>query len=48
VTGGHNRETASLTVRTDDGDIAVGGGAAAFEDVEASELVVGSDAPPSL
>ena len=47
VTEGHSRVTASLTVRTDDGDVAVGGGAAAFEDVEATELVVGTDAPPS-
>jgi len=47
VTDGHSRVRASLTVRTDDGDVAVGGGAAAFEDVEATELVVGTDAPPS-
>jgi sugar-specific transcriptional regulator TrmB len=47
VTEGHSRVTASLTVRTDDGDVAVGGGAAAVEDVEATELVVGIDAPPS-
>ncbi|MFB6107410.1 MAG: HTH-type sugar sensing transcriptional regulator TrmB [Haloplanus sp.] len=40
--------TASLTVRTDDGDVVVGGQTAAVEDVEAAELVVGEDAPPSV
>ena len=46
VAGDRSRMTASLTVRTDDGDVAVGGQAAAFEDVEATELVVARDEPP--
>lgn len=45
VAVGTNQATASITVRTDDGEVAVGGQAAAFEDIEASELVV-SDEPP--
>ncbi|MFD1634881.1 HTH-type sugar sensing transcriptional regulator TrmB [Haloplanus ruber] len=46
VAGDRSRMTASLTVRTDDGEVAVGGQAAAFEDVEATELVVAPDEPP--
>jgi sugar-specific transcriptional regulator TrmB len=42
---GVDQVTASLTIRTDDGAVDVGGQAAAFEDVEAAELVV-SDEPP--
>jgi sugar-specific transcriptional regulator TrmB len=45
---GIDQVTASLTVRTDDGDVSVGGQAAAFEDIEAAELVVADDAPPEL
>jgi sugar-specific transcriptional regulator TrmB len=48
VAVGRNRATASLTVRTDDGDVAVGGQAAAFEDIEASEIVVSDDEPPEI
>jgi sugar-specific transcriptional regulator TrmB len=40
VAVGTNQVTASLTVRTPDGEVDVGGQAAAFEDIEASELVV--------
>jgi sugar-specific transcriptional regulator TrmB len=48
VAGDRSRMTASLTVRTADGDVAVGGQAAAFEDVEAAELVVARDEPAEL
>ncbi len=40
------RETASLVLRTDDGEVRVGGRLAALEDVEAHEIHVGEDEPP--
>ncbi|WP_247009680.1 HTH-type sugar sensing transcriptional regulator TrmB [Halorientalis litorea] len=43
-----NRETAALTVDTDDGRVTVGGQVAALEDVEAHEILVGTDGPPSF
>jgi sugar-specific transcriptional regulator TrmB len=45
---GQNQVTASLTVRTDDGEVDIGGQAASFEDIEAAELVVAREAPPEL
>ena len=45
VAVGVDRVTASLTLRTDDGEVDIGGQAAAFEDVEAAEIVV-DDEPP--
>jgi len=43
-----NRETASITVETGDGRVAVGGQLAALEDVEAYEIAVGRNEPPTL
>jgi len=43
VTPGTTR--ASITIRTDGGDVAIGGQAAAVEDIEASELVVTDERP---
>jgi len=45
VAVGPDQVTASITIRTADGaEVAVGGQAAAFEDIEASELVVSTEA----
>ena len=43
-----NRETAAVTVETDDGRVAVGGQLAALEDVEAYEIAVGRGEPPAI
>jgi sugar-specific transcriptional regulator TrmB len=48
VTVGTNRETAALTVETDDGRVDVGGQVAALEDIEAHEIRIGRDGPPEL
>ena len=48
VSAGTNRETASITIDSDDGRVAVGGQLAALEDVEAYEIAVGRDEPPEL
>jgi len=47
VSFGPNREVATLVVETDDGPVDVGGQVAAYEDIEAYEIQVGRDAPPS-
>jgi sugar-specific transcriptional regulator TrmB len=43
-----NRQTAALTLDVDGESLAIGGQAAALEDIEAYELAVGRDEPPSL
>jgi sugar-specific transcriptional regulator TrmB len=43
-----SRETATLTVETDDGSIDVGGQVASLEDVEAHEIRIGRDGPPGV
>ncbi|PSP85516.1 ArsR family transcriptional regulator [Halobacteriales archaeon QS_6_64_34] len=43
-----NREVATLVVVTDDGPVDVGGQVAAYEDIEAYEIRVGRDAPPTV
>ncbi|ELY82202.1 HTH-type sugar sensing transcriptional regulator TrmB [Natrinema pallidum] len=43
-----SEEVASLTIETDDGDVSVGGRVAALEDVEAHEIHIGRDEPPTL
>jgi sugar-specific transcriptional regulator TrmB len=48
VSVGTNRETAALTVDTDDGLVSVGGQVAALEDIEAHEIHVARDAPPAV
>ena len=48
VSVGRNQETATLTIETPDGPVDVGGQLAALEDVEAYELAVGREGPPSL
>jgi sugar-specific transcriptional regulator TrmB len=48
ISVGTNRETAAVTVETDEGRIDVGGQVAALEDVEAYEIRIGRDAPPGL
>ncbi|WP_277541209.1 HTH-type sugar sensing transcriptional regulator TrmB [Haloarcula laminariae] len=48
VSFGTNREVATLVVETEDGPIDVGGQVAAYEDIEAYEIRVGRDAPPSV
>jgi hypothetical protein len=48
VSVGSNRETAALTVETEDGRYDVGGQLAALEDIEAYELAVGRSEPPEL
>ena len=48
VSVGTNRETAALTIDTDDGLVSVGGQVAALEDIEAHEIHVARDAPPSV
>jgi sugar-specific transcriptional regulator TrmB len=47
VSVGAGRQTASLTVETDAGTVEVGGQSAALEDVEAHEIRVGRNVPPS-
>jgi len=47
VSFGPNREVATLVVQTVDGPVEVGGQVAAYEDIEAYEIQVGRDAPPS-
>jgi len=41
-----NREVATLVVETVEGTVEVGGQVAAFEDIEAYEIRIGTDAPP--
>jgi len=41
-----NREVATLVVETADGPVEVGGQVAAFEDIEAYEIRIGTDEPP--
>jgi sugar-specific transcriptional regulator TrmB len=48
VSVGTNRETAALTVETDDGPVDIGGQAAALEDVEAQLILVDRQSPPAL
>lgn len=48
ISVGMNRETAAITVETDDGLVDVGGQVAAFEDIEAYELVVDRNSQPEL
>jgi hypothetical protein len=43
-----SRETAALAVRTDDGVVDIGGQVAALEDVEAHEIAIGRERPPTL
>jgi len=43
-----DRGTAAITLDTGDGTLDIGGQAAALEDIEAYELVIGRDGPPSL
>jgi sugar-specific transcriptional regulator TrmB len=43
-----NRQTAAITLDIGDGTVDIGGQAAAFEDVEAYELVIGRESPPGL
>ena len=46
VTFSPSREEASFTIRTDDGEVTVGGQVAAFEDLESYEIRIGRGAPP--
>ena len=48
VSVGTNRETAAITLRTDDGEVDVGGQVAALEDIEAYEIAVGRGEAPEL
>jgi sugar-specific transcriptional regulator TrmB len=48
VSVGTNRETAALTLETENGLVDVGGQVAALEDIEAHEIRIGRDEPPSL
>jgi sugar-specific transcriptional regulator TrmB len=48
VSVGTNRETAAITIETDDGRVDVGGQVAALEDIEAYEIAVGRETPPEL
>jgi len=48
VSVGTNRETAAVTIETDDGRVDVGGQVAALEDIEAYEIAVDREAPPEL
>ncbi len=43
-----NRQTAAITLDIGDETVDIGGQAAAFEDVEAYELVIGRESPPGL
>jgi len=45
---GTNREVATLVVESDDGRVDVGGQVAAYEDIEAYQIRVGRDAPPTV
>jgi len=45
---GRNREVATLTMETEDSQIAVGDRVAAYEDIEAFTIYVGRDEPPEL
>jgi len=47
VSFGPNREVATLVVETADGPVDVGGQVAAYEDIEAYDIRVGRDDPPS-
>jgi len=48
VAFGPNREVATLVVTTEDGPVDVGGQVAAYEDIEAYEIRVARDAPPTV
>ncbi|WP_255196335.1 HTH-type sugar sensing transcriptional regulator TrmB [Halorarius litoreus] len=48
VSVGTNRETAAITVETENGLVDVGGQVAALEDIEAHEIRIGRDGPPEL
>jgi len=48
VAVGTNRETAAMTIETEDGIVDVGGQVAALEDVEAHVIRIGRDGPPGL
>ena len=48
VAASHDQVTASLTLRSDDGEVDIGGQAAALEDIEATELAIDRGAPPEL
>ncbi|MBX0294142.1 HTH-type sugar sensing transcriptional regulator TrmB [Haloarcula nitratireducens] len=48
VSFGPNREVATLVVETADGPVDVGGQLAAYEDIEAYEIQVARDEPPSV
>jgi hypothetical protein len=48
VSVGTNRETAALTIETDEGPLDIGGQVAALEDIEAHELLVGRNGPPAF
>jgi len=41
-----SEEVAGFTVETDDGEVEIGGRVAAFEDIEAHQIVVGRESPP--
>ncbi|MFC7233260.1 HTH-type sugar sensing transcriptional regulator TrmB [Saliphagus sp. GCM10025308] len=43
-----SEEVASLTLETDDGSVSVGGRVAAIEDIEAHEIHIGRQEPPTL
>ncbi|WP_121821309.1 HTH-type sugar sensing transcriptional regulator TrmB [Halostella salina] len=43
-----SEEVAALTVETEDGRVDIGGQVAAFEDIEAYEIRIGRDEPPSF
>ncbi|MDY6818104.1 MAG: TrmB family transcriptional regulator [Halobacteriales archaeon] len=45
---GQSRETATLTIETDAGPVEIGGQVAGLEDVEAHEIHVGVEAPPTV
>ncbi|WP_276271822.1 HTH-type sugar sensing transcriptional regulator TrmB [Haloarcula litorea] len=45
---GPNREIATLVIETADGEIDVGGQVATYEDIEAYEICIGRDGPPSI
>ncbi len=48
LTVGPNREVATLVVETGDGTVEVGGQVAAYEDVEAHEILVDRGSPPGV
>jgi len=47
ITAEANKERAALTIETDDGLVDVGGQTAALEDIEASEIHIGRERPPT-